>query len=396
MANKFHISLANRIRLIFHSWAHEISRFLHVALLKWGGVPIWNFCRLFLIGSPNLHAADLAGLNLRKVNLRYARLNFANLESAQLAGAELQFANLSSANLTKANFDRALLSHTSFSNPLFVFEKDGRRIAQDQHLRGACLSHASFRNVQAGHVNFQYADLSYAKFNDSLLLACNLSNAILQETDLTGAQIFANVFSDTNLSTVAGLEECLHLGPSSVDYHTLRRSTNVPLKFWRGCGLPDQIIEYMPSLSGQAIEFYSCFISYSSKDQEFAARLHADLQDNGVRCWFAPHDLVIGGFIQEHIDRQIRLHDKVILILSEASVASAWVRREVKMAIEEEKEGRHVLFPIRLDNAVLDTTDQWAHDIKRTRNIGDFTKWKEYGAYRTTFDSVLRDLKAKR
>ena len=38
------------------------------------------------------------------------------------------------------------------------------------------------------------------------------------------------------------------------------------------------------------IEFYSCFISYSSKDEEFAKRLHADLQSNGVRCWFAPEE----------------------------------------------------------------------------------------------------------
>jgi len=35
------------------------------------------------------------------------------------------------------------------------------------------------------------------------------------------------------------------------------------------------------------------FISYSSKDQAFAERLHADLQNKGVRCWFAPHDLPI-------------------------------------------------------------------------------------------------------
>jgi hypothetical protein len=51
------------------------------------------------------------------------------------------------------------------------------------------------------------------------------------------------------------------------------------------------LIEYLPALLNQAIETYSCFISYSTKDQEFAERLHADLQNKGVRCWFAPHDL---------------------------------------------------------------------------------------------------------
>jgi hypothetical protein len=33
------------------------------------------------------------------------------------------------------------------------------------------------------------------------------------------------------------------------------------------------------------------FSTYLAKDQEFAERLHADLQNKGVRCWFAPHDL---------------------------------------------------------------------------------------------------------
>ena len=51
----------------------------------------------------------------------------------------------------------------------------------------------------------------------------------------------------------------------------------------RGCGLPDSLIEYLPSFRGDAIRFYSCFVSYSSKDQEFAERLHADLQSKGVK-----------------------------------------------------------------------------------------------------------------
>jgi len=47
----------------------------------------------------------------------------------------------------------------------------------------------------------------------------------------------------------------------------------------------------MRSLVGKAIEFYSCFISDSSQDDDFAQPLHADLQRKDVRCWFAPEDL---------------------------------------------------------------------------------------------------------
>src|SRR5262249_52429320 len=151
-----------------------------------------------------------------------------------------------------------------------------------------------------------------------------------------------------------------------------------------------------PSLFGQAIQYYSCFISYSTKDQDFANRIHADLQNKGVRCWFAPHDMKIGDKILDGIDTAIRLHEKVLLILSESSIASDWVEDEVNKALEEERTRQPrqtVLFPVRLDDAVMETKEAWAGLLRRDRNIGDFRSWKEHDAYRKSFDRVLRDLK---
>ena len=87
-------------------------------------------------------------------------------------------------------------------------------------------------------------------------------------------------------------------------------------------------------------KFYSCFISYSTKDQEFAERLYADLQDKGVRCWFAPHDIKGGRKIHEQIDEAIRLHDRLLLILSEHSISSEWVKTEIAKARERESRGK--------------------------------------------------------
>ena len=116
----------------------------------------------------------------------------------------------------------------------------------------------------------------------------------------------------------------------------------------------------------QAIQHYSCFISYSTKDEDFAKRIHADLQNNGVRCWFAPHDLPIGEKILDSIDAAIRVRDKVLLILSEHSIQSEWVEDEVTKGFEEErKRGHMVLFPVRLDDAVLGTAEAWAAKLAR-------------------------------
>ena len=92
----------------------------------------------------------------------------------------------------------------------------------------------------------------------------------------------------------------------------------------------------MHSLVGKPIEYYSVFISYSSKDEEFARRLYNDLQGARVRCWFALEDLKTGDKFWERIDVGIRMYDKLLVILSEDSIDSPWVEEEVTSALEKE------------------------------------------------------------
>jgi TIR domain len=215
-------------------------------------------------------------------------------------------------------------------------------------------------------------------------------------TNLTGSVFAETAFLDLNLCNVVGLEQSEHISRSSIDYATLIKSGPLPLSFLRGIGLPDNFVAYLPSLLNRPIQHYSCFVSYSTKDHGFSERLHADLQNKGVRCWFAPHDMPIGAKIQDEIDAAIRLRDKVLLVLSKHSIKSDWVEDEVTKAFEEErKRGQTVLFPIRLDNAVMDTNEPWAAKL-RARHIGDFTRWKEHDEYQKSFARVLRDLTVKK
>jgi TIR domain-containing protein len=130
-------------------------------------------------------------------------------------------------------------------------------------------------------------------------------------------------------------------------------------------------------------EFHSCFISYSNPDTVFAERLHAALRKNGVACWYAPEDMKIGDECRERIEKAIGKHDKLLLILSEHSVKSAWVRDEVEACLERERlKHRQILFPIRLDDAAMRTRKAWAANIRRQRHIGDFRDWSDGGKYR--------------
>jgi hypothetical protein len=139
--------------------------------------------------------------------------------------------------------------------------------------------------------------------------------------------------------------------------------------------------------------YWSCFISYSSEDEAFAQLLHRDLQEKGVRCWFAPKDMRIGAKIRDTIDEAIREMGKLLLVLSESATSSTWVEKEFETAFEEEKRrGEPVVFPIRLDDSPLTSKKSWMADIRRTRNIGNFSEWQDRSRYRKALTGLLRDL----
>jgi hypothetical protein len=53
---------------------------------------------------------------------------------------------------------------------------------------------------------------------------------------------------------------------------------------------------------------------------------------------------------------------------------------------------RRQRIPIRLDDTVLKTKEAWAGLVRRDRNIGDFTRWKDHDAYKRSFERVVRNL----
>ena len=352
----------------------------HLAKLKEGTVAWNNWRKAHPDTRPDLEEADLRAYVLFGANLTGADLWSANLERAEIIGLTLAGASLRSANLRGADLNGVNLTGCD--------------------LHRANLMASTLRRV----------DLSHAKITDANLAGAHFRESSLNETILTGSIIQGTIFGDIDLSTVRGLSGLNHRGPSTVGIDTIYRSKGrVPEAFLRSCGVPDAFITYMKSLVGtEAIEFYSCFISYSTKDQTFADRLHADLQNKGVRCWFAPHDVQGGRKLHEQIDEAIRLHDKLLLILSPHSMESEWVKTEIAKARKREvrdPEGvlkRRVLFPIRL--APFETLRDWecfdadtgkdsAREI-REYFIPDFSNWKNHDSYQEAFKRLISDLKA--
>src|SRR5579863_7464048 len=166
-----------------------------------------------------------------------------DLFRADLTRANLIGANLTRASLTRANLTRAHLTHAS--------------------LRRADLTGADLKEAELTHVNLNFA--------------------VLQQADFSHAELGGTIFADVNLSGAKGLDNVRHLWPSTVGIDTIYLSNGeIPEAFLRGCGVPDAFITFAKSLVTSPFQFYSCFISYSTKDQAFADRLYADLQNKGV------------------------------------------------------------------------------------------------------------------
>ena len=266
-------------------------------------------------------------------------------------------------------------------------------------LRGADLSQAQIREGSLKYANLHDADLSQA-----LLLGTNFTGALLDHTDFNQARVGWNTFGNVDLRLAKGLDTLIHHGPSVVGIDTLYRSAGrISENFLRGCGVPDDFITFIPSIIGaqQALQFYSCFISYSHKDEEFARRLHSRLRSEQIRVWFAAEDVKAGQKLYEQIDRAIQIHDRLLLVLSESSLQSEWVMSEIRKARKVEiEEKRQKLFPLRLVD--FETIRKWecfdadnGKDLAvevREYFIPDFSNWKNHDAFEASFGRLLNDL----
>lgn len=310
--------------------------------------------------------------------------------------------NLEESNLVSVDLYRTWVYHCNLSNTLINDTKVLLTTFSDTNFSGANLS-----DTQLTGVSFLKGSLERATLANSLIFGAEFSSVDLKDTNFSTAQILESLFSNVNLSTTKGLQTVRHGTPSTIGIDTLYKSAgNIPKEFLRGCGVPDDFITFIPSHFGiqQAIQFYSCFISYSTKDEEFARRLYSRMRDEKLRVWFAPEDIKGGQKLHEQIERAIQLHDRLLIILSEESMQSEWVMSEIRNARKTEiEQKRRKLFPIRL--ADFEAIKGWkcfdgdsGKDLAvelREYYIPDFSNWKDHDSFEKEFAKLLRDLRAE-
>ena len=93
------------------------------------------------------------------------------------------------------------------------------------------------------------------------------------------------------------------------------------------------------------------FISYSSKNKDVADAFRHLLRKNGIDNWMAPYDIPAGSEYAEVLYDSIAGCSCLLLLLTDVSQNSKWVKKEVNVAISN---GKPVI-PVKLEDVELNS-----------------------------------------
>lgn len=89
------------------------------------------------------------------------------------------------------------------------------------------------------------------------------------------------------------------------------------------------------------------FLSYSHADRKFAEKIATYLRKNGVEVWLDKWEILVGdSLIQKIFEEGLSKCDVFLILLSNESVKSSWVQRELDVAMINKMKGVTKIMPI--------------------------------------------------
>lgn len=348
----------------------------------------------------SLEGADLSGMDLHESILACANLNGANLQGATLTETNLIEATFINANLAGVN----LSPSSMVGADLYKANLEGA-ILEGVQLRKSCLVMANFSGARLSGVGLQNATLGATNFSDTMLAFVDFHNVIYPSDPSAPPPLQNGIPNIVDLAALRKTAKAYSLKPDLVkknpEVEDAFCSFEALMDFLSHCDLDDDVLDSFKQWTKSGI-FHSIFISYSSKDEEFATWLYACLKAAGVDVWFAPKDIRGGRKIYDQVCGALESRDKVLLVLSENSIASEWVNSEIlKTRDRERKEGRQMLFPIRITD--YEKIKNWmsfdsdsGHDLARevrSYHVPDFSNWRDEIHLKPAVKRLLEDLR---
>jgi len=104
-----------------------------------------------------------------------------------------------------------------------------------------------------------------------------------------------------------------------------------------------------PAATPKPVFARDAFVSYANQDTAVADAVCTSLERHGISCWIAPRDVVPGALYADSIVRAINGTKLMVLVLSQHSVASPHVSKEIERASSK----RRPIIALRIDTAPL-------------------------------------------
>ena len=120
------------------------------------------------------------------------------------------------------------------------------------------------------------------------------------------------------------------------------------------------------------------FISYSLKDNDFVQKLSNDLSRDGFQVLKLDNVVMVGDNIQEKIIESIKKVDFFVVVMSQESLESDWIMKEIAIATENRKK----IFPVLKENVPLPSSMEFIQ-------YADFTK-----EYDSAISALVKSLRA--
>lgn len=110
---------------------------------------------------------------------------------------------------------------------------------------------------------------------------------------------------------------------------------------------------------------YDCFISYAATDKPFATKLALELQAVRYRIWLDETSVRPGHSIPKQVQEGLRYSRHIIVLMSRASMQSAWVEKEYLTQLMKDPANANCrIIPIRLRSMKPEGIPDFLRDLR--------------------------------
>jgi hypothetical protein len=192
---------------------------------------------------------------------------------------------------------------------------------------------------------------------DPMLLGDLVRAWKLERPKIQIANLYSLLMSAVVLADVAALLQIGHEGVTGFE----GAKPEVLLGFMNGVFLVIYLVvgPIIPMIGrSKRIVGANCFLSYATEDAEFVNKLQEGLEARHLQCFHDRRHVLGGDELAITIGRGIASSDVFLVVLSESSLASQWVRDETLLALHYERMyGAPTVIPMRICS--MDAIDAW-------------------------------------